>query len=61
MVGIQRPDLAGRLEGSNAYRKQVVVLFFKDEAYRPRVSDSDYDHGREALETIMQSILTGDQ
>lgn len=29
MVGVQRPDLAGRVEGFNAYRKQEVVVFSK--------------------------------
>ena len=48
MVGVQRPDLAGRLEGLNAYRKQLSGgVVFKDGAYRPRVSDSENDHGLE--------------
>ena len=66
MIEVQRPDLVGRFLGETSLRTKECLekasgdVLFIDEAYRLRVADSDKDYGREALETLMQSMLSGD-
>lgn len=66
MIEVQRPDLVGRFLGETSLRTKECLekasggVLFVDEAYRLRVADSDKYYGREALETLMQSMLSGD-
>lgn len=66
MIEVQRPDLVGRFLGETSLRTTQCLekasggVLFVDEAYRLRVADADKDYGQEALETLMQSMLSGD-
>lgn len=66
MIEVQRPDLVGRFLGETSLRTTQCLekasggVLFVDEAYRLRVADADKGYGQEALETLMQSMLSGD-
>lgn len=66
MIEVQRPDLVGRFLGETSLRTTECLekasggVLLVDEAYRLRVADADKDYGQEALETLMQSMLSGD-
>lgn len=46
------------MQTQDCLEKASGGVLFKAEAYRPPVSDSDKDYRREALETLMLSMLT---